>query len=87
MASTTERGQGERERERERTLDDGDTYGSPGTLAVNSLGRAGLKEAADVAVGKQTMGRKETPSQRKRRYCKHSPWKKRNGDVLLGYLG
>jgi hypothetical protein len=33
-----------RERERKKTLDDGDTSGSPGMLAGNRLGRAGLKE-------------------------------------------
>jgi hypothetical protein len=48
---------GEREREREikrekrRTLDDGDTSGSPGTLAGNRSRRAGVKEGADIAVG------------------------------------
>jgi hypothetical protein len=58
----------EREREKGRTLDDGDTSGSPGTLTVNRSKRAGLKEGADIAVGKRTTGRKETPSQRKIRY-------------------
>jgi hypothetical protein len=51
MAST---GETEREKEREKkrkTLDEGDTSGSPGTLAGNRSGRAGLKEGADVAVG------------------------------------
>jgi hypothetical protein len=70
---------GEREKETGRTLDDGDTSGSPGTLAVNRSGRAGLKEGANVEVGEWP------PSQRKRRRCKHSPRKKRNGDAPLGY--
>jgi hypothetical protein len=76
----------ERERERKKTLDDGDTSWSPGMLAGNCLGWAGLKEGEDVPVGKWTTGRKETLSQRKR-CCKHSPWKKRNSDALLGYSG
>jgi hypothetical protein len=32
-------------------VDDGDTSGFPGTLAVNRSGRSGLKEGSDVAVG------------------------------------
>jgi hypothetical protein len=44
-----------RERERERkeiTLDDGDTPGSTGILAVSRSVRAGLKKGAVLAVGK-----------------------------------
>jgi hypothetical protein len=37
-----------REREKAKTLDDCDTSGSSSTLAANRLGRAGLKEGADV---------------------------------------
>jgi hypothetical protein len=48
----------------------GDTSGSSGTLAGNCSGQAGLKEGADVAVGK--IQRQE----KKKRFCKHSPWKK-----------
>jgi hypothetical protein len=36
---------------KKKTLDDGDTPGSNGTLEVSRLGRADLKEGAVVAVG------------------------------------
>jgi hypothetical protein len=44
----------ERVKERERIkklLDDCDASGSTGILAVNSSGRAGIKEGADVVAG------------------------------------
>jgi hypothetical protein len=50
MAPTVWGGGGWRKRETEKPLDDGDTSGSTGTLAVNRSGRAGLKEGAVVAV-------------------------------------
>jgi hypothetical protein len=51
-----ERERKEGEREKAKTLGDGNTTGSPGTLTVNRLGRAGLKEGADVAVGEDHRG-------------------------------
>jgi hypothetical protein len=54
----------EREREREsKTLDVCDTTGYPGNLTVNGSGRAGLKEGADVVVGKWTTRKAEQPQE------------------------
>jgi hypothetical protein len=39
-----------------KTLDDFDTPGSTGNLAVNRSGRVGIKEGADVAVGEDHCG-------------------------------
>jgi hypothetical protein len=44
-------------------LDDGDTSGSSSTLTVNRSGRAGLKEGADVEVGKWTTRKTEQPQE------------------------
>jgi hypothetical protein len=51
-----------REREREsKTLDDCDITGAPGNLTANRSGRAGLKEGADVEIGKLTTRKTEQP--------------------------
>jgi hypothetical protein len=54
----------EREGRRKQSLDDGINLGSTGTLAVNSLGPAGLKEGSVVDVGEQSP-QEEEPNYKK----------------------